>query len=213
MKQPCLQSIQYYPWAWVTSCWRTSKKDICFRISWKWKMNARARFRGQTKQASILRDMSLHRILSKMGTENTHGNQPVLLHCEKATVWSGLKTSFITRPYFFEQTGTSPPVPCTVSGKCYEQLRYYSSPTAKMCQWNNFYSRWRTTAHLQIHLSSCWWDISEILGLSSAISLQPSRPNHLISIRMSPSRGATWKICPVFRLHTWRFVFHNTFWT
>lgn len=55
-------------------------------------------------------------------TENPHANHPVPLHPTKVTVWCGFTASFIIGPYFFEETGASGPVTCTVTGKRYECL-------------------------------------------------------------------------------------------
>ena len=46
----------------------------------------------------------------------------VLLHPAKVTVWCGFTTSFITEPYFFEETGALSPVTVTVTGQRYEYI-------------------------------------------------------------------------------------------
>ena len=62
--------------------------------------------------------------------ENLLENQPVPLHPAKVTLWCGIKTLFIIRPYYFEETGASGLIAVTVIGQHYKyHLRIYVIPS------------------------------------------------------------------------------------
>ncbi|GBM73533.1 hypothetical protein AVEN_218511-1 [Araneus ventricosus] len=62
--------------------------------------------------------------LQNMARENPFHMQPLPLHSQKVTVWSGFTAVFIVGPFFFEEIRPSGPVTCTVNGtRCEFLLR------------------------------------------------------------------------------------------
>lgn len=69
-----------------------------------------------------------------MVNENPFGLVPKTLLSTNVTVWCGFTTSFIVRPFFFEQIGTAVPVTRTVNGGRYETiLRNHVIPAFQEC--------------------------------------------------------------------------------
>ena len=106
----------------------------------------------------------------------------------KGKVWLRLTTSFIIGPYFFRRDG------CFRS--CYPYHHWsvlwvfffnyvLADLQQRLCVGRTILIKMEVLCKLQIQWNSSWSSISDMLELSSVISLQLGRPDYLILIRVT----------------------------
>ena len=156
--------IEFYETSWIAIltklaiCWSCfiltcQQERLSFRIfcshgsrhKWSWKILWKSEAHFHLTRYVITQTCRI------CVTGNPLETQPIPLHPANGTVWCGFTASFIIGPYFFREDR------CFRSCYCYHnwsallmfftQPRHCNSTITLMCGSNQFYARWRSSAH------------------------------------------------------------------